>query len=446
MAAAVLPRGPRPHFLTGNLPEFRRDPLDFFVHAARQYGDFVPVRFPGARGAVLSHPDYIEEVLVAQHRNFVKSVAQRKIRSVVGNGLVLSEGEFWRRQRRLAQPAFHRERVAAYGGVMVAYAERMLNAWQDGETRDVHQEMMRLTLEIVVKTLFDAEVAGEAGAVGAALDVITAHFASRFTSILFLLPDSVPTPGNLRLKRAVRRLDGIIYAIIDQRRAGGEDRGDLLSLLLRARDEEDRTGMTDRQLRDEVMTLMLAGHETTALALSWAWYLLTQHPVADAKLTAELAAVLGGRAPGVADLPRLRYTEMVVSESLRLYPPAWALSRDAVQDCEVGGYPVRAGTSLVMSPWAMHRDPRYFDEPEAFKPDRWADGLAKRLPKYAYFPFGGGPRICIGNTFAMMEAALVLATVAQRFRLTLVPEHPVTPQPSVTLRPKHGVKMVLHRR
>ncbi|HWP28608.1 MAG TPA: cytochrome P450, partial [Chloroflexota bacterium] len=346
----------------------------------------------------------------------------------------------------LIQPAFHRQQLAAYSEIMVACTEQLLATWRDGEVRDIHQEMMRLTLQIVARALFGADVADEAAVVDEALRVALERFGTRLSSLAFLLPDTLPTPDNWGFLRAARRLDAIVYRIIAARRASGADRGDLLSILLRARDEADGGGMTDRQLHDEVMTLLLAGHETTAIALSWTWYLLSQHPAVEARLLAELQAVLGGRAPTAEDLPRLPYTEWVLWEALRLYPPAWALAREAVQDCEIGGYPVPAGTIVVMSQWLLHRDPRYFDAPERFLPERWADGLAKRLPRYAYFPFGGGPRLCIGAGFASLEAALVLATVLPRFRLTLVPGHPIALWPSVTLRPRYGIRMVLHRR
>jgi cytochrome P450 len=328
---------------------------------------------------------------------------------------------------------------------MVAYTERMLAGWHSGETRDLHADMMRLTLEIVAKTLFDADVAGQAREVGDALEEGMQTFVRRWKSI-YPLPEWIPTPNNLRIKRVARRLDTILYRIIQERRASGEDRGDLLSMLLHAQDEDDGGRMTDKQLRDEAMTLFLAGHETTANALSWALYLLTSHPEVEARLAAELRDVLGGRSPTVADLPRLRYTEMVVTEAMRLYPPVYAFGREAVQACTLGGYHVPAGMTIVMSQWVMHRDGRYFDNPEKFLPERWADGLAKRLPKFAYFPFGGGPRLCIGNGFAMMEAVLILATVAQQFRITLVPDHPVVPRTTVTLRPAHGIKGVLSKR
>jgi cytochrome P450 len=366
-------------------------------------------------------------------------------RLTLGNGLLTSEGDFWRRQRRLAQPAFHRERVASYAGAMVAFAERMLTTWEDGQVRDVQEDMMQLTLEIVAKTLFDADIAGDAAAASAAMETLLRCFTARVNHMI-RLPEHWPTPANFRLHRAVRRLERILFAIIAERRASGEDRGDLLSMLLHAQDEDDGGRMTDHQLRDEAMTLFMAGHETTANTMAWVWFLLANHPQAEARLHAELDEVLGGRSPGFDDLPRLAYTEMVVTEALRLYPTVWLLGREAIEPCEVGGYPIRVGTTLYMSQWVIHRDPRWFDDPREYRPERWADGLAKRLPRYAYFPFGGGPRICIGNSFAMMEATLLLATIARRFRLALTPDATVTPLPTMTLRPDGGVKVRLTRR
>jgi cytochrome P450 len=439
------PPGPRSGKLLGHLSEFRRDTLGFFTRLAREYGDCVSFRVGIRRVFLLNHPDLIESVLVTQSHNFIKHYVLRLLRPTMGNGILLSEGDFWLRQRRLVQPAFHRSRIIAYGAIMVAYTERMLAGWHSGETRDLHADMMRLTLEIVAKTLFDADVAGQAREVGEALEEGMQTFVRRWKSI-YPLPEWIPTPNNLRIKRVARRLDTILYRIIQERRAGGEDRGDLLSMLLHAQDEDDGGRMTDKQLRDEAMTLFLAGHETTANALSWALYLLASHPEVETRLAAELRDVLGGRSPTVADLPRLRYTEMVVTEAMRLYPPVYAFGREAVRACTLGGYHVPAGMTIVMSQWVMHRDGRYFEDPEKFLPERWADGLAKRLPKFAYFPFGGGPRLCIGNGFAMMEAVLILATVAQQFRITLVPDHPVVPRTTVTLRPAHGIKGVLSTR
>jgi cytochrome P450 len=439
------PPGPRGTWLGGSLAELRRDRLGFWARVARDYGDVVSLRIGSRPLWLVSHPDLIEEVLVTQARHFIKHFALRLNPLVLGKGLLTSEGDFWLRQRRLIQPAFQRGRLAAFGPVMVAYARRLMAAWRDGETRDVLPEMMRLTLEIAAKALFDAEVADEARAVGEAMQLLQENFLERFNS-LAPPPLWLPLPANLRLRRAVRRLDEVLYGFIRQRRrAGDTGRGDVLSLLLHARDE-DRTGMTDKQLRDEAMTLFLAGHETTALALSWAWGLLGSHPEAEARLHAEVDAVLAGRPPAVEDLPRLRFTEAVVLEAMRLYPPAYVVGREAAEECTVAGYRVPRRMTLLMSQWVVHRDGRFFEAPEKFRPERWLDGLAERLPKYAYFPFGGGPRVCIGNTFAMMETVLVLATMAQELHFRLAPGHVLETWPTFTLRPKDGVPAVLARR
>ncbi len=451
-APVRFPPSPKGHFLIGNVLDYSHDPLGFLSNSTRQYGDIIRFRFGPIVSYMVNHPDYIEEVLVTKNSEFFRDLNLKRDGGdrLFGNGLLTSTGDFWRRQRRLIQPAFHRERIAAYADVMVAYTNRMLTTWQPGEIRDVHQEMMHLILAIVAKTLFDADVAGEVEEINTVLTGVMQHYndnrgSNALLLIISLLPKWLPTPHQLRFRKAVQRLDEIVYGIIHQHRTSGKDTGDLLSMLLHIQDE-DGSQMTDQQLRDEVMNLLLAGHETTANALSWTWMLLSQNPVVEAKLLEELQAVLGGRVPTMADLPQLPYTERVVLESMRLYPPVWATTRQAVQDCEIGGYVIPGGTNVFMSQWVMHRDPRYFDNPEEFEPDRWADDLAKRLPTYAYFPFGGGPRVCIGKSFAMMEAVLVVATIAQKFQLTLVPEHPIVLQPSITLSPKYGLKMLLTKR
>jgi cytochrome P450 len=439
------PPGPKGHWLTGNLPDFRRDRLGFITDLARTYGDVAAMRLGRRRMMLVSHPDLVEEVLVARNRHFIKHFALRMTRTTLANGLLTSEGDFWRRQRRLSQPAFHRDRIAGHAAVMVALTERMLTGWADGQIRDIQDDMMRLTLEIVAKTLFDADVSGDSADASVAMETMLRCFTARINSMI-RLPETFPTPVNLRLRRAVRRLEAILFDIIAKRRASQEDRGDLLSMLLHAQDEDDGTGMTDRQLRDELMTLFMAGHETTANTLAWVFYLLSHNHGAEAHLHAELDRVLGGRAPTLADLPNLPYAEHVVTEALRLYPTVWLLGREAIEPTEVGGYRVPVGMTVYMSQWVVHRDPRWYDDPEKYRPERWADGLQKRLHRYAYFPFGGGPRICIGNGFAMMEAVLLLATIAGRYRLTMAPGATVTPLPTMTLRPDEGVMMTLTRR
>jgi cytochrome P450 len=437
------PPGPKPHFLIGNMPLASRDPLTIFLGWRKEFGDIFYYRAAWLHVYFLNHPDLIEAVLVRNYQNFLKDRVVRNSRWFFGQGLLTSEGDFWLRQRRLSQPAFHRERIASYAKIMTDYAEQMLAAWEDRETCDIHQEMMRLTLRIVIRALFNTE-SEEIGTISTAMNVLMRSS----TGIRMLLPPIaryLPTPGMVLFRRSVRQLDETVYHIIGRRRRNETESGDLLSMLMQARDE-DGSRMTDKQLRDEVMTFLLAGHETTALALSWTWHLLGQHPEIEQELHAELDRVLGGRAPSFSDLPVLTYAERVIKESMRLHPPAWSLARTVVKEFEVGGYRIPAGANVVMSQWIMHRDPRYFPEPEKFDPDRWLPERFQKLPRFAYFPFGGGPRQCIGASFAMMEAVLLLATIAQRFRFRAVPEHPVTQIPSFTLRPKHGIRMTLEKR
>jgi cytochrome P450 len=439
--------GPRGHFLIGNLPEFGRDIPGFFRNCAQEYGDVVSFSLAGFPACLLNHPDYFEYVLVTNHRNFVKnSFFFRHLTDTFGKGVLTSEGDFWLRQRRLMQPAFHRERIAKFGQVMVDYAEMTLGEWLDGDVRQIHVDMMQLTMRIVAKTLFNLDVA-EAAAhdISHAIDLATVEVVARLRRP-FKIPDNIPIPGNLRYQKAVHRVNEIVYNLIKERRSHNDDRGDLLSMLMAARNEDDGGGMSDRQLRDEVVTLFLAGHETTAVALSWTWYLLAQHPEQEAKLFTELDQVLGGRSPTVDDLPRLPYTEMVIKEVIRLYPPAYAFGREAVADCEIGGYPIPRGTTIFLSPWVIHRDKRFFESPEEFKPERWDERSFSQPPKLAFLPFGGGPRLCIGISFAMMETTLILTTIAQKFKFRLNSQQEVIPFPSVTLRPPMGMQMTVSTR
>ena len=449
--ALVLPPGPGRERRVGRLLgflAFRRDPLKFLTRIAREHGDVVHFRMGPQHVYVLNHPDLIRDALVTRQDHFHKGRALQRSKRLLGEGLLTSEGEHHRRQRRLAQPGFHRKRIESYGATMTDYAERYSSAWQDGAEVDIAHEMMRLTLAIVAKTLFNADVEGEADDVGEALTEIMEMFQ------MLLLPyseylEKLPLPQNRRFLRARARLDAIIYRIIAERRASNEDVGDLLSMLLHARDEEgDGGGMTDEQLRDEVMTLFLAGHETTANALAWTWFLLAQHPEVETKLHAELDEVLdgGSRLPTVEDLPRLRYTEMLFSESMRLYPPAWTVGRRAVKDYTAGEYTVPAGSLVLISQYVMHRDPRFWPDPLRFDPERWTPEAKESRPQYAYFPFGAGARRCVGEGFAWMEGSLLIASIARRWRMSLVPTHPVVEHPRITLRPKHGIRVTLEKR
>src|SRR5437764_2504193 len=438
------PPGPEPHFLIGNMPLASRDPLAVLTRWARQYGDIFYYRAAWIHVYFLNHPDLIESVLVRNHPNLLKDRVIQNSRWFFGDGLLTSEGEEWKRQRRLTQPAFHRDRVASYANSMVEYTQRLISAWQEGETRDIHRDMMRLTLEIVVRCLFSADVSNDVDEVGTTLKELVKPFASQAT-LKWILNNRLPTPYHFRFHALAEKIDKVIYRIIAERRATAKDEGDLLSMLLAAHDE-DGSQMSDRQLRDEAITLFLPGHETTALTLAWASYLIGKHHEAEEKFHAELDEVLGDREPEVTDLPRLRYTEQIAKESLRLYPPAYGLGREAIDDCEIGGYHVPKGTQVFMFQWATQRDPRFYDEPLEFQPERWTDEFIGRLPKYAYFPFGRGPRACIGASFAMMEIILVLATIGQKFRLELVHDPPVSILPSMSLRPKEGIQVRIERR
>jgi len=410
------------------------------TRSIRDYGDLVYVRLPGYDVYLVQRPEDVETMLLTDRTKYVKHrFFWRHVTAIFGNGLLTSEGEFWLRQRRLAAPAFHPDRIAAYGEVFASFADRHAAGWRDGETRDLHREFMRLTMEIVAKTLFDSEVAAEVDEIGRSFDRIIREIAKRFRRP-FKIPDAVPTPGNLRYRRGIAILDRIVARILAERRWAPGDRGDLLSMLLAARDD-DRP-MSEKQLRDEVITLFLAGHETTAIGLSWTLMLLARNPDAEARLAAEVTEVARDRLPGVADLPRLRYADACVREALRLYPPAYAVGRETIAETTLSGYRIPVGSTLFFSPWTLHRDARWFPEPETFRPERWIDGSASRLPKYAYLPFGGGPRICIGERFATMEMVLILATLVRRFRFEMVGADP-PPFPSITLRPDGGLRMRL---
>ena len=451
MATIQLPPGPggahRGRQLLGFLA-FRRDPLKFLTRLAREHGDIVHFRLGPQHVFTLNHPDLVRDALVTHQDYFHKGRALQRAKRLLGEGLLTSEGEHHRRQRRLAQPAFHRKRVESYGAVMADYAARHAARWHDRAEVDIAHEMMRLTLAIVGKTLFNADVEGEADEVGQAMSEIMEMFQ------LLLLPYSeylerLPLPHNRRFLRARAKLDSIIYRIIEERRRTGADAGDLLSMLLLATDEEgDRTGMTDGQLRDELLTLFLAGHETTANALAWTWHLLAQHPEVETKLHAELDAVLDGgrRLPAVEDLPALRYTGMVLSESMRLYPPAWTVGRLVVKDYPVRGYRIPAGSLVLVSQYVIQRDPRFWPDPLRFDPERWTPEAKESRPQYAYFPFGAGARRCIGEGFAWMEGTLLIATIARHWRMRLAAGHEVVEHPRITLRPKHGVRVTLERR
>lgn len=406
---------------------------------AREYGDLVYFKVARQHMYLVNHPDYVREVLVNNQSNFIKSRALQRAKVLLGEGLLTSEGQQHLRQRRLVQPAFHRERLAGYAAAMSAGAVRWRDRWRAGSTLDISTEMPHLTLSIVAKTLFSADVESEASEIGEAMTTVLEMFR------LLLMPfaeylEKLPLPHIRRFEKARARLDATIYGLIRERRKSGVDTGDLLSMLLFAQDEE--SGMTDEQVRDEALTLFLAGHETTANALTWTWYLLSQHPEIERRLHDEIDAVLGDRAPEFADVPQLRYAEMILAEALRLYPPAWAIGRKAKGGFELGGVEVPAESICILCPYLVHRDPRWFPEPEKFDPERWTPEARDARPKFSYFPFGGGARVCIGERFAWMEGVIVMAAIAQKWRLRLQPGQHAEPLPLITLRVKNGLRMI----
>ncbi|WNC15837.1 cytochrome P450 [Brevibacillus brevis] len=439
--------GPKGLPISGNLLSFRRDPLQFLRTSAKAYGEIAHLRFgPKRHVYLLTNPDHIKEVLVSKQAHFRKGKGLQVARAVVGDGILTSEGEKHMRQRRLMQPAFHRERIAAYGGAMVRQGVELMREWKDGEVRDIHHDMMKVTLAIITETMFGRSVKEGADEIGHAIDIGLRYVANKASSFIDV-PLSVPTRSNREFLESNETLDKTIYALIEERRSSGQTGNDLLGMLLAARDEDDGKGMTDEQVRDEVMTIFVAGHETTANTMSWIFYLLATHPEAEQKLHDELFSVLGDNLPTVEDIPQLTYTNLIVQETLRLYPAAWTINREVVEPVEIGGHMYQPGDTLMMSQYVMHRDARFYEEPDSFRPERFAGDLLKRIPAYAYFPFGGGPRICIGNNFALMEAALLLATIAQRYRMRLTsPDQVVEPEPLVTLRPKNGLPMRLEKR
>jgi len=439
--------GPKGLPISGNVLAFRRDTLKFIRDAAKEYGDVVHFRFgPKRHVYMLNNPDMIKEVLVTKQAHFRKAKGLQVARAVVGDGILTSEGKKHIRQRRLMQPAFHRDRIAGYGGAMVRQGVELMEDWKDGEVRDIHQDMMKVTLAIITETMFGKTVKEGADKIGHAIDVGLKYVSTKATSFIDI-PLSVPTRSNREFVESSEVLDKTIYGLIEERRKSTGNHTDLLAMLLAARDEDDGQGMTDEQVRDEVMTIFVAGHETTANTMSWIFYLLATHPEAEQKLHDELKSVLGGRLPTVEDIPNLTYVNLIISETLRLYPAAWTINREVVEPVEIGGHTYEPGDTLMMSQYVMHRQEKYFDDPDEFRPERFAGDLLKRIPAYAYFPFGGGPRVCIGNNFALMEAALLLSTIAQRYRLRLAePDQKVELEPVVTLRPKNGLPMRLEKR
>ena len=426
-----------------NFYEYAGNPLYFFMRMARQYGDIVEMSISNNPTYLLVHPDYIEYVLVLNHHNFIKHhFFWDHWRPVFGDGLFTSEGDVWKRQRQLSQPAFHRDRINAYAQMMVDITKRNTQTWGDGEEHDLHQDMMRITAQVVVKTLFGADIESGEEDLGSAFDVLKKEGTT--VRLPFRMP-SGDQDSMTAYQNVFKRLDDKIYKIIQRRRSSPEHTEDLLSMLMEAKDEQG-TGMEDRELRDVIFSIFFAGHETSALALTWTYYLLSHNPEVEKKLREEVNNVLGGRHPQSTDLHRLKYTEWVILESMRLYPPSYGFGREALNDCVIDGYEMPAGTTVFLIQWVTHRDPRWFEDPEKFFPERWDKDLIHKIPRFAYFPFSGGPRLCIGNNFGMMEMVLMLSYLIQTFKISVPTEFCPTPYTALSLQPEPGMPARVERR
>ncbi len=447
MTQALLPPSVKPNWIGGHFRQFRKSPLDFFGRL-QKLGDITYFRLGWQQAFFVNHPDLIRDVLVTNHAKFEKGRALKRAKNLLGEGLLTSEHQLHLRQRRMIQPAFHRQRIANYASAMIEFGEKMADEWSDGEERDISKEMMRLTLNIVGKTLFSANVADEADEVGTAMTTLVELFdylVLPFSEIL----EKLPLPQSRRFHQAKATLDSVIYGIINERRKSGEDKGDLLSMLLMAQDEDDGGQMDDKQVRDECLTLFLAGHETTANALTFTWYLLSQHPEAEAKFHQELDQVFAEKEHLTPeDYPKLKFTEAILAESMRLFPPAWALGRLSIEEHEIGGYKIPKKSLILMSMYILHRDERFWTDADSFKPERFLgeNAIKEASNKFIYFPFGGGVRRCIGEQFAWMEGVLLLAALGRKWKLNLNPEQRIVPQPMITLRSKYGMTMRIERR
>ena len=438
------PPTPKGNALWGNWQQYTQNPLEFLQNSAQRYGDVFRLRFAFLSSYLFTHPDVSYEILARQAQAFEKDpITRRSLGRIIHQGLTVNEGEPWKRQRRLMQPAFHVSRINTYVQMMVQYTAQMLAGWREGEIFDINQELIALTLRIVAQALFGTDVMESASQVSKSMAFLEESFAKE--SLSLPIPYWLPTPHNLAVNRVLQGLDILVRRIIAEHRSTGRDTGDLLSLLLLAQDE-DGSQMSDQQLHDEVLTLLLGGHETTANALVWACYLLSQHPEVARKLRDEVDAVLGQRAPTLEDLPRLQYVDQVIKETLRIYPPAWILGRQAMQDVELGGYHVRKGTMVFVSPYVQHHDPRWFEEPEAFRPERFSEENEKKIRAHTFIPFGAGPRACIGSRFTLTEQKVVLTLLAQKCKLTPPPNQRVQMEPLITIRPKGGMSMIISKR
>ena len=470
--------GPAGDSRLGSLPELRKDPLHLFVESRRRYGDIVRFRLgPELVSHLISHPDYIRHILVENKRNYTKGYAKRErdrirmqrqsegegssdemtrrrgfllsFKLLMGDGLLSSDGELWRRQRKLTQTAFHRKRLELLAARMTSSTLGLLDRWAEnadsGRPLQISDEMMHLSLSILLQSLFSMDPLSEDAL---AVDKALTGYLGIMKELGEVQEDETETSSLVenQLLKAVQTLEEIVYRLIEDRRRSGKDRGDLLSMLLRARDEESGQGMTDRQLRDEILTMFLAGQETTSTGISWTWYVLSRYPDVRRRVHEEWARVLEGRAPAAEDLPRLEYTMMVISESMRVYTPVWFMMRNAIENDQIGGCEIAAGSDVFISPYVVHHHPDLWPRPEEFDPERFRPDRVARRPRFHYMPFGGGPRICIGANFALMQTQLVLATIGQRYRLEVVSDRPVEPRALFTLVPKNGLQMTLHRR
>lgn len=450
-SALRLPPGARPPGPGGFMPggqvwSMARDPLGFLAGTARRYGDIAYFTLGANRVYYVNSPEYIWEVLVTQRARFEISTMRLRLEPALGTGLLTSRGELHARQRRLMQPVFRKSRIESYAGIMSGYAQRTRDRWREGEEIDATAEMMRLAMALAAKALFDHDIEDDSEGISRNLGILLEFFA-RLMSPFLQISLKLPLPSTLRVRRALREMDAVIYRMVDLRRRNPSGREDLLTLLVQAKDDETNAHMTEKQLRDEIFTLLMAGHETTANVLGWTAYLLGRHPEVDAKVHAEVRAAMAGRDRlEAADADRLPYTRMAITEAMRLYPPAWFIGRTALEDVVLGGYTVPRGASVLMSQYVMQRDARYFDEPEAYRPERWTREFLDRLPRGAFFPFSAGDRHCIGEGFAWLEALLALGTLVERWRFELVPGQDIRPSPSITLRPNAGIRMKVRAR
>lgn len=441
------PPGPRGYPLAGVVPMLLRDPLRFLSDTLTEYGDIVTLPLGSQRFYLINHPDYIKHVLQVNSRNYHKGANLRMVKDMLGDGLIVSEGELWKRQRRLVQPAFHHQRLTILSQTMVdsilAMGEKWRSAAQSGKVLDIAVEMRRLTQQITVKTMFSSDVGSDGDIIGEAVEKAFGYLARSIW--LSWLPNRL-IPGHGEYQQSIKTFNNVVYRLLDERRKSQQDHGDLLTMLLQARDEETGEGMTDKQIRDEVLTIFLAGQDTPATSLAWIWHLLAQHPDVEQRLHAELATVLGGRVPSFQDLPQLTYTRMVIEEAMRLYTTVWILFRTPLTDDTIGGYTIPAGSIVMISPYLMHRHPAFWEEPERFNPERFAPERAGEQQRFAYIPLSGGQRQCTGSAFAMVEMQLVLATLAQQYQLRTEPGHVVEPRAMLTYYPRNGVRMIARPR